>query len=401
VLPGSAEAKREGISMRAGSGWAMGVLLAALPIRAQEKNPAPLPPRGEDARIEAAIKKGVAYLRTRSGGRLQNSQELVLLALLHSGIKKGDPLVDELLRSMLEEPLRTTYRVALEAMILERLREASSRGRIFQCAQFLADNQCENGQWSYGQPTSYPDLAMPTSGGPPMEPKTSGNSGRAAPPDPASGSWPAEGPRIQVKKQREGPRSGDNSNSQYAAFGIRACRDFGFDLPKEVLEKAARWWRESQTGAPLGPAPGGVAPPIEPRGWSYGPPGNRPYGSMMAGAVAALTLYDYFLGVDWKKDEAAVAGVLWLRDNFSVADNPQRGRQHHYYFLYALERAGRIYGIEKLGKHDWYHEGAGYLLDSQGEDGSWGNPVDTCFALLFLRRATRPLIASVDPKSDR
>jgi hypothetical protein len=386
--------------MRAGSAWALGVLLAALPIGAQERNPAPLPPRGEDARIEAAIKKGVAYLRSR-GGRLQNAQELVLLALLHSGVKRGDPLVDDLLRSALEEPLRTTYRVALEAMILERLGETGYRRKIFQCAQFLADNQCENGQWSYGQPTSYPDLAMPTGSEPPMEPKTSGNPGRAVREDPGSGPWPPERPRIQVKKQREGPRSGDNSNSQYAALGIRACRDAGIDLSKEVLEKAARWWRESQTGVPLAPAAGGAAPPIEPRGWSYGPPGNRPYGSMTAGGVAALTFYDHLLGVDWKKDEAVLAGVLWLRDNFSVTDNPQRGRQHHYYFLYALERAGRNYGFEKLGKHDWYHEGATLLLDAQGEDGGWGNPVDTCFALLFLRRATRPLVASVDPKSDR
>ena len=45
------------------------------------------------------------------------------------------------------------------------------------------------------------------------------------------------------------------------------------------------------------------------------------------------------------------------------------------------------------------------LLDAQEADGSWGfksdidSPVwDTCFAILFLRRATRPLndVASVD-----
>ena len=68
-----------------------------------------------------------------------------------------------------------------------------------------------------------------------------------------------------------------------------------------------------------------------------------------------------------------------------------------YYFLYALERAGILYGTEVFGGHEWYPEGATWLLDNQQQDGAWdavngSNKVwDTCFAILFLRRATRPL----------
>ena len=61
-----------------------------------------------------------------------------------------------------------------------------------------------------------------------------------------------------------------------------------------------------------------------------------------------------------------------------------------------------------MGTHEWYPEGAKALLASQKVDGSWGvgtvgenkvdrGTVDTCFAILFLKRATRPLdVVSVD-----
>jgi len=76
-----------------------------------------------------------------------------------------------------------------------------------------------------------------------------------------------------------------------------------------------------------------------------------------------------------------------------------------YYFLYALERAGMLCGVEALGGHKWYPEGVQHLLGAQKPDGSWLSPLphgdrpvllnsvwDTCFAILFLKRATRPLV---------
>ena len=54
-----------------------------------------------------------------------------------------------------------------------------------------------------------------------------------------------------------------------------------------------------------------------------------------------------------------------------------------------------------FGNLDWYPEGATYLLKHQIPDGSWEARVgdndfhhsthDTCFAILFLRRATRTI----------
>ena len=55
-----------------------------------------------------------------------------------------------------------------------------------------------------------------------------------------------------------------------------------------------------------------------------------------------------------------------------------------------------LYGTETFGKHNWYNEGAHYLLGKQGAEGNWGARKNTCFAILFLRRATRALVESVD-----
>ena len=56
---------------------------------------------------------------------------------------------------MTETPLEWTYDVSLQAMILEEIDRVKYQARIAQCAQFLVDNQCPNGQWSYGEPDPF------------------------------------------------------------------------------------------------------------------------------------------------------------------------------------------------------------------------------------------------------
>jgi hypothetical protein len=323
----------------------------------------PKPPVVDDAKVNEAIDRGVLSLRARAGkknGGTERAHELILLALHHAGVRKGDALFDELLKGVLGEELGTTYRTALQAMLLAEVDADAHQKRIFQCAQFLVDNQADDGQWSYGWSTIYPE------------------------PEEAPLLDLASRRRFYVRVQRTGGGHSDNSNSQYALLGLRACHDSGMILPKEVLAKAARSLRDLQG---------------ESRGWSYGPATNHAYGSMTAGAIGSLTICDYLLEIDWKKDPALSAGLGWLRDNFTVVDNPRRPGPHHFYYLYALERAGMLYGTDKIGPFDWYREGAAYLIRAQLDDGSWNRkPVDTCFAILFLRKSTRPLVPSVDRK---
>jgi hypothetical protein len=62
------------------------------------------------------------------------------------------------------------------------------------------------------------------------------------------------------------------------------------------------------------------------------------------------------------------------------------------YFLFSLERVAVAYGLDTIGKKDWYAQGSAALLPAQNVDGSWrntfvGDVAGTSFALLFLKRA--------------
>src|SRR2546427_3731979 len=134
-------------------------LALSAPVFAQQQPP---PRKPDEAKIDVAIKRGVEWLKTTGGKSVRGNQahELVLLALVHSGVRATDPAFAPLLQAMLDDTLQMTYRVAIQAMVLEELDRVKYQKRIFQCAQFLVDNQSANGQWSYGQPTTYPDPGL-------------------------------------------------------------------------------------------------------------------------------------------------------------------------------------------------------------------------------------------------
>lgn len=99
-------------------------------------------------------------------------------------------------------------------------------------------------------------------------------------------------------------------------------------------------------------------------------------------------------------DAAAALGIEWLAQNYAVAGNPGGEAAWHYYYLYGLERVGALFARPEIGAHDWYSEGAIQLIKEQRPEGGWWMdgrtrwppaplPVaNTCFALLFLRKAT-------------
>jgi len=141
------------------------------------------------------------------------------------------------------------------------------------------------------------------------------------------------------------------------------------------------------------------------RGWAYLPSGTMPFsGSMTTSGVAALVICKdaiesagRYKPMQKKVDQAIRDGCAWLAHNFTVTSNPGHG-SWHYYYLYGLERAGVLSICRLFGKHNWYVEGVNHLLGAQQGNGSWpgtGNCSElsnTCFALLFLKRATTPII---------
>jgi len=379
----------------------------------------------DSAKVDAAIKKGCDFLKTAASPGahrgIKNCDELIALTLIEGGVPVTDPAVEKYLQAMLASPLERTYNVVLTAMVLEEVDRVKYQDRIWQCAQFLVDNQCANGQWAYGDPTDA--IKNVPTGGSQRKDVASGG-GAAAPPKPVDYNADRIKPKVlrklPVARTKQGPPAGDNSNSQYAALGLRACYDAGIKIPEDVILLAKKWWYDSQhpgseekkKNPDVATGPGAADIGGTPRGWCYQDgygvcKGGGAYGSMTAGACGAIVIYEYMQGREWKRNTAVKNGMAWLAANWSVTENKGPAEVHEgapnayvYYYLYAVERLGMLYDTGKIGGHLWYPEGAKVLLDAQKADGSWEasepkQPTwDTCFAILFLKRATRPLVAT-------
>ena len=102
--------------------------------------------------------------------------------------------------------------------------------------------------------------------------------------------------------------------------------------------------------------------------------------------------------------------IQWLGHHYSVTSNPGAGGTWALYYLYGLERAGRLTARRFLplpprpgqpSRADWYREGADHLVRTQDSlSGFWAgvgvgenNPlVGTSFALLFLSKGRWPVL---------
>ena len=92
-------------------------------------------------------------------------------------------------------------------------------------------------------------------------------------------------------------------------------------------------------------------------------------------------------------------GADWLAAHFKVHENIGKGQQWKFYYLYGLERAGRLTGQRFFGDKDWYREGAEHLVRTQ-QVGAWrgtdppenDSVLATSFALLFLAKGRAPVM---------
>jgi hypothetical protein len=341
------------------------------PVAAPVVKEAPAP-FALSSEAKRAVARGVEYLHKAKMPPPTHQapmppDELILLTYIGAGVSPEDAMFKKLLSQVLAAKQQRTYCVSLQAVALQRLDPEKYQARLAECAQFLVDNQCENGQWSYGLPT------------------------------------PAKPAGKRVQQTRAGPLSGNNSCSNFAAMGLRACADAGIRIPVETVERAARAWRDCQRLDTDGRA-----------GWCYtreeSP--HRPYASMSAGGLSALVICDRLAGRDWRKDKAAQLAVDWVTYHFTplenygpveelmakemISDTPNMNTEL-YYYLWSVERAATLCGLDRFGARDWYAEGAKEMLAAQRPDGSWFSGVkrcqpvhDTCFAILFLTRSTRP-----------
>lgn len=288
---------------------------------------------------------------------------LVLLALVNSGMTPKDGAVQkglQYLRSVKEPEPHNTYEVSLMIMALAAAKDgARDDTRILILAQKL-----ENGQITRGKNAGIWDY-------------NTGGRGLGT--------------------------GGDHSNGQFAVLGLRDAALAGVAVDRSTWERTQRHWLLAQNGD---------------GGWDYSGSGQSSTGSMTVAGIATMLITssmlrdDSDLGADGapnccgqqkEDDEAQKAikrGLKWLENHFAVGHNPGGGSWLLYY-LYGMERAGRLSARRFFGKHDWYREGAKYLIDRQSaRTGAWtgvggieSDPViGTGFALLFLSKGLAPVL---------
>ncbi len=327
---------------------------------------AALPPARGDVtaeQVDRAIRRGVAFLKGQQAPDGSWPGEpgvtaLVSLALVTAGESPDSPAIDRAFQNLLQVPEggHEIYALGLKSMAL-----ASSPEKYGRALQAYAD-RIEQGQL-----------------------RTNNRS--------AFGSW-------TYRAMPGGMGFGDNSNSQYALLGLHAASEAGARVDPVVWLRARRYWENAQCrdGA-----------------WAY--KSGQPFGgtgSMTCAGISSLIIAgarqsetrERLAGNliehcgDRVVDPALLAGLDWMGAHFDVRANINSGGQWKFYYLYGLERAGRLSGLRYFGRHDWYREGAEELVGLQDPvQGTWrgnGSEADpvlaTSFALLFLAKGRSPVL---------
>jgi len=309
------------------------------------------------ANVTAAIEKSVSFLRkeqntkgVRSGSWTGHENygcgqtALVTLALLSAGRDAKSPEISRALTFIRASKPEKTYEASLKIMALCAAEPSRDMAQIKTLVEWLAKKQSGDGGWAYGDSLG----------------------------------------------------SSDESNTQFAVLALWEASKIGIAIPKEIFTDCYKYWSDNRVGD----------------AWGYrGSTGAT--GSMTcAGIASMLILQDAASGVDASVKGNAIQccgggennefdvnkSILWLARNFSVYQNPNSSTWTLYY-LYALERVGRLTGQRFLGEHDWYREGAEYLLQIQSIGGSFqgGNiesdaVTSTAMALLFLSKGKRQVV---------
>lgn len=319
------------------------------------------PPPTLEVRVNRAIDRGVEWLKkeqqadgswghTGTDEFRRGTAALGFLTLIKSGVREGDPAIQKCLHYFSGPPeFDRTYSTGVELMAWEALKRGKvDLPRVQAGAQWLMEHRDRSSKlWAY--------------------------------------------PHGDV----------DLSNTQYAILGLHAAARMGVKIPPEFLLESilavAKRHQERQGGS-----------------FTYRDPADFGTGSMTVAAItdlriAAIALKGYgpYEARRAELESIEKSAFAWLERNYRIDANPTnntgRGfmRPWQHYYLYGLERACSLAGKPKLGTHAWYPEGAEHLVSTQDEKGAWkGEFPTTCFALLFLKRATLTWSGEKEPSGE-
>ncbi|MCE9636176.1 MAG: hypothetical protein K8T90_10780 [Planctomycetes bacterium] len=357
------------------------------------------------ADVDQAIDRGVAHLRTLQkddgtfapyGGYPIGSTALGAYTLASCGASLADPQLERALAQLLTTTPEKTYDRAVALMAFERAYTPEGERDLTTddgARALRRDLPPDRRAWC-----ERVAAAIEKSG-------------------PQLGSWGYPTPG------RVTPNT-DSSNTQYAALGLHAASRMNIPVAEATWLGLIRHFEmHHEKDGPKGqvsileeghaiPRTGGYVPtPVDVQavaGFNYSVREPRVWGSMTCAGIGSIAIARHeLLRMKAKsfgmKDQAAaeqliLGGWAWLDRHWGVDRHPLHpGGEWYYYWLYALERAGILTNVLRVGNRDWYFDGAMEILARQKEDGSWdergGNEhtTETCFALLFLKRATAPI----------
>ncbi len=329
--------------------------------------------------VQNAIKEGVRYLKNEQrpdgswgegpgGDAPTGLTSLVTLALLTAGEPVTEPHIARslnYLRQFDAAQLNSTYAIGLQTMVFAAADPDRDKLRIAKNANWLEAAQIKQTDRGW------------------------------------AGTWSYHG----VKTDR-----GDNSNSQYALLGLNAAAEVGVPIDPEIWMLSRQYWERTQHND---------------GSWTYTPDGGLSTASMTCAGIAGLIIsglkqiqgQEVLVGETIRDcgrigvNPSLQRGLDWLGFHFRVGENFNSGPQWKYYYLYGLERVGRLSGQRFIGGHDWYREGAEEIVHEQDKiRGFWkganieGEPlIATSFALLFLAKGRSPVLINKirhDPRGD-
>ncbi len=342
---------------------------------------------GAGGAVDAAIDKGAAWLKENGIYSAERSlRGLITLesyALFKSGVGPSDPVLKRKLDALRSGPPVEIYDAALRVILFaellpyerpkpgETVTEDAARERLKSLVGILVRAQKKSGGWGYDfNETS----------------------------DDPNAYW-------------------DFSNTQFALLGLRAGANAGFDVPKSTWERAEKLLvRELRTDrSPEEAGDGAVASGPPAKAWGYNDEAGRtdPRWNLTCGGLSGLLICRASLSgkdpSEHLRDADVAAALRWMEGRYPLQMGP-RGRMD-LYGLWSMERACLIPGRPKLAGRDWYDEGSRRLLETQHEDGRWEGwgfginagekfrSVETCLALLFLRRAFVPVATPSVPRA--
>ncbi len=360
--------------MRSGLFWGILPIMLVVPIFLSGEET-----RGDEldpAKVKRAIDGAIRYLRgaqQEDGSWPEwNAREkcgataLCTLALLNAGVPKEDPAIERALfylRGFQASQVNSTYSVALQTMVFCAAHPQRDLAAIRQNVRWLEKTQTRTekqgmGGWSY-----------------------------------------------------QGNARSDNSNSQFAVLALYEAERVGISAEMRTWRMANQYWRRGQN---------------EDGSWGYIPNpekgSSQGTGSMTCAGIAGLAVTSKLVEeggaevegeqirccLDREEEGASrlEEALDWMADHFSVRHNPGTPADLNfwlYYYLYGLERAGRLTSRRFIGEHDWYREGTDFLLKRKGELVDYwsgkGNleskdHIVTSLALLFLSKGRRPVLLS-------